>query len=397
MNYDYDVVVVGAGPVGSTVAYLLSKSGINIALVEKKTQIGYPLQCAGILSNHIFEYNELPDEIILNTVKGAFLHSQKHILNVEKNYDVAYIIDRIKYDEFLLNRAIESDVKLINQKAIKFNLKEGITYLSNDKMIKSKIIIGCDGYNSILSESMGNTNSKFIASQFLVQINDGDMKSFRQSNKILDDYVDTFLFNEILPGFLWLIPLKNNYYRIGLFSMQNHKIQNDFLKNFLDKHFDYKIIEKYKGFIPIFNDKNIIVKDRAILIGDSAAHIKPTSGGGLTIAFDACKIAGKYVVDAIKKDDLTILKQYQDDFNKKYLKEFNYQIKVQKTLNLLSDDDVDYLFSKLKQYDCERLISDFGDMDSQSVLVKEFIKKGLILKIIPNFLFKKVINIFGFR
>jgi hypothetical protein len=91
------------------------------------------------------------------------------------------------------------------------------------------------------------------------------------------------------------------------------------------------------------------------------------------------------------------LKKYEHEFNKEYSKEFSYQFKVQNTLNLLSDDDLDYLFIKLKENDCEKLISKYGDMDEQSILVKEFIKRGLIFKIIPTFLFKKVINIFGFR
>ena len=70
---------------------------------------------------------------------------------------------------------------------------------------------------------------------------------------------------------------------------------------------------------------------------------------------------------------------------------------MQKTLNLLDVKDIDYFFDKLKKNDCERIISEYGDMDNQSVLVREFIKRGLIFKIIPKFLFKKVVNIFGFR
>ena len=59
--------------------------------------------------------------------------------------------------------------------------------------------------------------------------------------------------------------------------------------------------------------------------------------------------------------------------------------------------NLDYFFLKLKQNDCENIISEYGDMDTQSTLVKEFIKRGLIFKIMPKFLFKKIINIFGFR
>lgn len=396
MSFDYDVVIVGGGPVGSTIAYYLSRKDLNVAIVEKKTKIGYPLQCAGILSKHIFDYNEIPDDVILNAVNGAFLHTPNHILKVEKQENVAYIIDRIAYDNFLLNRAIESGVKLIHQKVTDLDIEKGIVFL-NEKSLKSRVIIGCDGYNSKASKIIGNIQSNFKASQFLVEIDNQNIDNFRLSGGITENYVDTYLLEDVLPGFLWVIPLGNNQYRIGLFSNHSHKYQKKLLNDFLNDNFEFKIIEQYKGFIPIFNDKNDIVKDRLLLIGDAACQIKPTSGGGLLIAFDACKIACRHIVESIEKNNVDILMNYQKEFNKKYSNEFKYQFKVQKTLNLLSDDDLDYLFLKLKKNEGEKLISDYGDMDTQSTLVKEFVKRGLIFKIIPSFLFKKVVNIFGFR
>ncbi len=397
MSFDFDVVVVGAGPVGSTIAYYLTNQGLNIAIIDKKRQIGYPLQCAGILSKHIFDNNHLPDEVILNNVKGAFLHSKNHILKVEKDTTQAYIIDRISYDEFLLNRAIQNGVKFINQKIIDVDSDEALTYLSNSHVIKSKIVIGCDGYNSILSKSIGNNQNSFPASQMLVKIAESNMQSFRNAKSKTEDYVDTYLLEDVLPGFLWVIPLKNDLYRIGLFSNQTHKRQDEVIINFLNQNFEYEIVEKYKGFIPIFDEKSQMVNGRLVLIGDAAGQIKPTSGGGLLVAFDACDMACKYIVEAIDKSDMGILRGYEKEFKAKYLKEFNYQYKVQKTLNLLSDNDIDYLFLKLKENNGEEIISQYGDMDTQSKLVKEFIKRGLIFKIVPTFLFKKVINIFGFR
>ena len=397
MNFDYDVVVVGAGPVGSTISFYLAQNGLDVAIVEKKKQIGYPLQCAGILSKHIFENNDLPDEVIVNAVKGAFLHTKNHILNVEKQEDVAYIIDRIAYDQFLLNRAIENGVKLINQKVIDVDTEKGIAFFSNDERITSRIIVACDGYNSSISSIIGNDQRNFPASQMLVSIDEEVMSQFRKSDKPISDYVDTYLFEDILPGFLWIIPLTDNQYRIGLFSNQSHKEQGQFLMDFLNENFDYEIVEKYKGFIPIYDSENKLVENRVLLIGDAASQVKPTSGGGLLIAFDSCKIASRYITEAIQKDDIGILQGYQEEFTKKYSKEFNYQFKVQNTLNLLNDNDLDYLFQKLGENDCERIISEYGDMDNQSVLVKEFIKRGLIFKIVPTFLFKKVVNIFGFR
>ncbi|MDO5810816.1 MAG: NAD(P)/FAD-dependent oxidoreductase [Methanobrevibacter sp.] len=397
MSLDSEVVIIGSGPVGSTIAYYLSQRNLDVTLVDKKNQIGYPLQCAGILSKHIFDYNELPDNLILNTVKGAFLHTQNHILKVEKQENVAYIIDRIAYDEHLFKRAIENGVKFINEKAIDYDVENGIAYLSHGTQINSKVIIGCEGYNSGLSQKMGNTQSNFNASQMLVEISDENIQSFRDSTASIDEYVDTYLTNDILPGFLWVIPLGNNQFRVGLFSNHTHKQQNDMLNDFLNQNFEYEIIEKYKGFIPIFNEKNLLVKGHAVLIGDAAGQVKPTSGGGLLIGFDACEMASRHVANAVENDDISLLRDYQKEFHKKYHKEFSYQFKVQRTLGLLSDEDLDYFFMKLRQNDCERIISEYGDMDRQSTLVKEFIKRGLIFKIMPTFLFKKIINIFGFR
>lgn len=397
MNFDSEVAIIGSGPVGSTIAYYLSQNGIDVTLIDKKKQIGYPLQCAGILSKHIFEYNDLPENLVLNTVKGAFLHTKNHILNVKKQENVAYIIDRVAYDEFLFKRAIENGAKFLNKKAIDYDIENGITYFSDDTPFKSKIIIGCEGYNSKLSETMGNVQSNYMASQMLVEIDDENMTNFRDSNDAINDYVDTYLMEDILPGFLWIIPTKNNLFRIGLFSNHTHRQQHELMTDFLNENFEYDIIEKYMGFIPIYNEKNDLVKNCAMLIGDAAGHVKPTSGGGLLIGFDACEIASRHIVNALKNDDISLLRDYQKEFNEKYHKEFNYQFKVQKTLSLLSDEDLDYFFLKLKQNDCENMISEYGDMDTQSTLVKEFIKRGLIFKIMPKFLFKKIINIFGFR
>ena len=397
MNFDYDVVIIGGGPVGSTIAYYLSSNDLSVCIIEKKTQIGFPLQCAGILSNHIFELNELPENIILNRVKGAFLHTRNRILNIEKDETVAYIIDRVAYDDFLFNKALKNNVDFINQKAIDFDFEKGIVFLQNNQEIKSKIIVGCDGYKSSVSNKMGNVQKNFNASQMLVKIDEDNINKFRNSDSECADFVDAYMFEEIVPGFLWLIPLKNNLYRVGLFSDDSHKKQNEFLEDFLNENFEYEIVEKYKGFIPIFNDKNNMVYSRALLIGDAAAQVKPTSGGGLLIAFDACKMASRWIVEAIATDNIKILKEYQKEFNKKYSREFNYQFKVQKAFKIFSDDDLDYLFLKLKENDGEYLVSEYGDMDTQSTLVKEVIKRGLIFKIVPSFLFKKVGKIFGLR
>ena len=398
MSFDYDVTIIGAGPIGSTLAYELAKEDINVCLIDKKKVIGLPLQCAGIINKRVLDINQFPDELILNKAKGAVLHSKNHSLTVSKEEDQAIIIDRVALDQFIYNRAIENGVdSYLSSKVLAIDDLEGKVSFKNEsaeKSIKSKIIVGADGPLSIVSSAFGNDFDYYCASQYLVKIEeDNNQMSF----------VDLYAYGDLFPGFIWQIPVSENIFRIGLFSNYDYKRQNEILNDFLMNEFqyeNYEIIEKYKGKIPIYNKDNKLYKNRALIIGDAASQIKPTTGGGLLIGFEAVKMAKKAIVNALNSEDLNslnlekethddkeilqdCLKSYQDDFEERFIKEFSYQFKVQKTLCTLSDDDLDYFFEELKEKEADKLISEYGDMDNQSILVKEFLKRGLVLTLLP--------------
>ncbi len=399
MIYDFDVAIVGGGPVGSSLAYRLALQGISVAVFDKKKFIGYPLQCAGILSKSVYELNDLPEDVIINKVNGAFLHSPNYTLKVEKNETEALIIDRVGYDQYLINRAVNHGVKVFLQhKVIDLNLKEGIIN-TNKGEFKVRIIVGADGCNSIVSKIMGNKLKYSPACQYLVRLSDED------TSKLSLSHVDVFVNSNVLPGFLWSIPLGDNLFRIGLFSDNKIKGDSNILDDFLNNggEFEnnnlnitgYEIVEKYRGNIPFYDKNKNIVKDRAILIGDAASQVKPTTGGGLIYGFSAIDIAVDTIVDALLKDDISVLKNYSKKFKKLYSGELNTEVKVHNTLNILSDRNLDYLFKKIKENNGERLISEYGDMDKQSILVKEVLKRGLLFKITPKVISSKISRIWS--
>ena len=398
MSFDYDVTIIGAGPIGSTLAYELAKEDINVCLIDKKKVIGLPLQCAGIINKRVLDVNQFPDELILNKATGAVLHSKNHSLSVSKEEDQAIIIDRVALDQFLYKRAIENGVySYLSSKVVSIDDVEGKVSFQNEsteKSIRSKIIVGADGPLSIVSSAFGNDFDYYCASQYLVKIDE-------DNNNM--SFVDLYAYGDLFPGFIWQIPVSENIFRIGLFSNYDYKRQNEILNDFLMNDFQYEkyeIIEKYKGKIPIYNKDNKLFKNRALIIGDAASQIKPTTGGGLLIGFEAVKMAKKAIVNALNSEDFNslnlekethddnkilqdCLKSYQEDFEERFIKEFSYQFKVQKTLCTLSDDDLDYFFEKLIEKEADKLISEYGDMDNQSILVKEFLKRGLVLSLLP--------------
>jgi len=71
----YDVVVVGAGPVGSYTAYRLADYGLSVCLIDKKKEIGKDVICAGVISKRAFKKFDLPGEAILSRIDSATFFS----------------------------------------------------------------------------------------------------------------------------------------------------------------------------------------------------------------------------------------------------------------------------------------------------------------------------------
>ena len=381
MNYDYDVIIIGAGPIGSALAYQLASSNVKVALIDKKKKVGLPLQCAGIINRRILKIQDIPENLILNQAKGAHIHSKNHTIHVSKDETQALIIDRVAFDQHLFEKAKSAGADaLLSSKVIDINPEDGIVLYNNsegEKELKSKIIVGADGPKSLVYQKIGNEFKAYNASQYLVKVNGIDEMSF----------VDLYPKEELWPGFLWCIPAYRNIFRIGLYSNKDYKRQDEILDDFLENEFrydDYEVLEKYKGLIPIHDDNKKLVKDRILLIGDAASQVKPTTGGGLLLGFQAVLIAAQTILEALEEDDLSILSNYQKEFNKKFSSEFSYQIKVQKSLSTFSDDDLDDMLETTELRKIDDLISSYGDMDDQSILVKELLKRGLILPLLPK-------------
>jgi len=59
----------------------------------------------------------------------------------------------------------------------------------------------------------------------------------------------------------------------------------------------------------------------------------------------------------------------------------------------LTDADLEYMFRKLKEEGAEEIISHYGDMDSQSILIKELLKRGILFSILPKMLSRRISNL----
>jgi flavin-dependent dehydrogenase len=101
-------------------------------------------------------------------------------------------------------------------------------------------------------------------------------------------------------------------------------------------------------------------------------------------------MASTTISKALQMEDQLILKEYETSYKKRFKSELKVQLEVQKIFESLTNKDLDQMFTKLKEGNAEELISKYGDMDTQSTLIKEMIKNRLLFSIVPTLLTRRI-------
>ena len=75
---EYDVIIIGAGPVGGYLARRLSENDMRVLLIEEHAEIGRPFQCAGLVNPSAMERIGAYDTV-LSRIWGARMYSPSGI------------------------------------------------------------------------------------------------------------------------------------------------------------------------------------------------------------------------------------------------------------------------------------------------------------------------------
>ena len=142
------------------------------------------------------------------------------------------------------------------------------------------------------------------------------------------------------------------------------------LSHFLKIHFPGRVAERTGGLIPI-GCAPTTVTDGILLVGDAAGQVKPTSGGGLYTGELCARSAGESAGYAALADDpsLATLRTYESHWQKDIGKELRSCLAIRRTLDDLSNEEIDAVFSELDAPAFLDFIAKHGDIDYPSQLV----------------------------
>lgn len=383
---EYDVAVVGGGPIGSFIAEQLALKGRTVAVLEEHPAIGEPVHCAGLVTKRVFDITHCSTKGILqNKIYGAVIHSPNgQSLTIGGDKVHGLVIDRRLFDQHLATKAKDEGAdfflkhKVIQAKNQPNQIELTTQHETQSRTVRCRLLIGTDGAHSRIRTLFPFPKPKETLQGIGAEL----------SNTMLDpQFVHIFLGEKIAPGFFaWIIPTNTHgtTARIGLCIKRHsaYPLQQYFtllLKQPLLQQ--ATMLKRYAGTIPL-GALTKTTHDRIMLVGDAAAQVKPTSGGGLYTGF-LCATHCIDIADAAFQTntfDDRFLQIYHIRWNKQIGKELSRGMQFRKILLKLTDSQLNKYLQKLNNNKAITVINTYGDIDYPSQLAVP------LLKTIPSLL-----------
>lgn len=343
------ISVIGAGPSGCFYASKEKREDVHI--FEEHKEIGRPVACTGILTSSVKDIINIKEDLIINKIKNFKITApnRKSIFVKLKRNNL--ILDRAKFDQYLLEKAIDNGAKLhLNEKFLDY-YNNIITTTKRRYRVSS--LIGADGPLSNVAKSV----DLYKGRKFLTGI--------QARVKIKDLEEDTAEVKLGIGEFSWIVPEDNKTARIGVIG--NKKDFEKLIKG-------YKIIEHQNGIVPLYNPKQKLKKDNVFLLGDAATQVKATTYGGILYGLHAGKLLAE------NKDN------YEKNF-KKFKKELKLSLRLRKMMNSMDESNYNELVRIFNKERNKEILERY-DRDYPSKIILKLLKEyklwKLSLKLMKN-------------
>ncbi len=375
IEYHYDLVIVGGGPAGSSVAYEASKNGVKVALLEKEETIAQSVRTSGVTWIQNIKEFGIPDDCY-NPIKNYSFCSPNNEVTIRDTIPQAAVLDVRKTYRWLAEQAKNEGVDIFLKTNINNVIKNedgdiiGVSGTSKEGEVifHAKVIVDASGFSSTVSKAMGFVTQweRFGAgAEYEAEVENVDQETWW-----------LMVGQKYSPaGYAWIFPVGKNIVRIGVGvgKPESQVDPTERLKELIDSKIGPisklgKItpIEFHYGLIPNDGLSRKTVYNNLILVGDSAGQANPLVLEGIRYAIKFGRVAGKIASNAIKsgKTDENALYPYEENWKKDIQAKIKSAGKVQDRWIGLSDEEWDDELDIIKELKPEEFLdfikADFG-------------------------------------
>jgi len=319
-----DVLVIGAGPSGSTAAAILVQKGYQVLLLDK-ADFPRPKACGDGIPRSAMELLfslGLREKLLATTpnkITGAKILSprgQQATIHFRMK-DNFFIQPRRVFDHTLFSHALDSGAEFVKGKALAPLLQNGkvmgvrAKVQGEERQFFAPITIAADGVDSLIAAPL--RGQKQLAKHRAISL-----RGYISGLKINSGTIEGFFPKEIVPGYLWIFPLGENRANIGLGMRMDKYAQTSanmkqVLQNFLARpeisarlEANWQLSDLRGATMNFASQKGIrLAYNGALLVGDAASLVSPLTGGGIYNAIFSAKIAAETIHEAFGSNNFS--------------------------------------------------------------------------------------------
>ncbi|MGP3989746.1 geranylgeranyl reductase family protein [Streptomyces sp. 3N207] len=324
------VLVVGAGPAGSTAAYHLARQGVEVAVLEKS---GFPREkiCGDGLTpravRHLVRMGIDTSAPGWSRNRGLRFVSRGVTLEVdwpESNSFPGYGLTRTRhdFDQLLAERAVAAGAVLHTETKVTAPLRDAagrITGVSAacgpdgvSRELSAPVVIAADGVAGRLGLAMGVTR---LGNR---PVGTAVRRYYRSPAKHQDPYLESWLDlrrpdGHILPGYSWIFPLGDGRVNVGLGVLNDSRTGTTDVRKMLapwlertpqewglrgEEHADGPL---RGAALPMGFNRLPHHHEGLLLIGDAGGMVNPCNGEGIAYAMEAGELVADIVAQAVSR------------------------------------------------------------------------------------------------
>lgn len=328
-----DVLVIGAGPAGSSAAYWLARFGASVILADK-ARFPRDKPCGDGLTPGV-------EDMLISMGLGDFLHNHGkpiqgiHLFSPEhprttikfespgESNRRGWVIPRFLLDDALRRSASSAGALFLpdfsaRAPIYKHSRLEGVLGKQGKQEIKIRthLVIVATGANRTFIQSAGLC--AFCPPEALAT------RTYLEGLSNLDDFIQVYLDRGLIPGYGWVFPTGEDRANIGCGVILNGRSAQEgsrqlrsCMRQFLRSLYGGKdpVHEKPKGY-PIRSDfpSAPLVASGMLIVGEAAGLVDPITGEGIGLALRSGWLAARVASYALSVGDFTTLplKVYED-------------------------------------------------------------------------------------